>query len=227
MVETVVVVETVEVMVEGTPQIVEKEVIKEVEVEVVVTPTPPAPDADRIDELKVAQFGNPVNLDCWDWTSIDELDILHHFAEPLFRFDREGNIQGVVAEDWEMKSPTEWVINIRQGLKFQDPDYGELTAEEDVVASLEACFEPERRAIAKQPGVVAEMAIEILDDYTLSIKFPEPGTAALPNVWTYTAISSKKYLEQVGNDFTRKPMGTGPYKFVEWVPNVRIVGVAL
>ncbi len=217
--ETVVVMETVEVIVEGTPQIVEKEVVKEV----VVTATAAPPDATRIEELKVGQFGNPQVLDCWDWVAVDGLDILQHFAEPLFRFDREGVIHGVLVEDWEMVDPTEWILNLRKGVKFQDPEYGELTAE-DVVASLEACFDPEALAIRKQAGVVAEMEMEILDEYTIRIKFPEPGTAALPNLWTYTAITAKEYLEKVGKDFTQRPMGTGPFKFAEWTPNVRIVG---
>ena len=94
----------------------------------------PAAQPTRVEELKVGQFGDPVTLDCWDWTAVDELDILQHFAEPLFRFDRDGNITGAIAESWEMKSPTEWIIRIRKGIKFHDPEYGELTAE-DVVAS--------------------------------------------------------------------------------------------
>lgn len=211
-----------EVVVTAAPQVIEKEVVKEV----VVTATPapvPAPAVERIAELKVAQFGNPESLTCWDWVAVDEIDILSHFAEPLFRFDREGKIQGVVAESWELVSPTEWILNIRQGMKFHDPEYGELKAE-DVVASLEACFRPEGRALPKQPGVIAGMELEIVDDYTVRVKLPEPGTAALTNNWTYTFITSKKYLEDVGDDFNLRPMGTGPFKFVEWVPNVSIVG---
>lgn len=218
-VETVVVVETVEVMVEGTPQIVEKEVVKEV----VVTPTPAAPDVERVATLNVAQSSNPVGLDCWNWVSLTDMDIVGHFAEPLFQFDRQGNVQGVVAESWEMKAPTEWILNIRRGMKFHDPEYGELTAE-DVVASLEACFREDGRALPKQPGLVAEMELEIVDDYTVRVLLSEPGLAGLPNYWTWALITSKEYLEQVGDDFTRRPMGTGPYKFVEWVPNVRVVG---
>ena len=195
------------------------EVEKEGEKVVEVTAVP----AQSIEELKVAQFANPVDLTCWDWSSVDDLDILQHFAEPVFRFDREGNVTGAVAEEWEMISPTEWTIKIREGMKFHDPAYGELTAE-DVVASLEACFQPEGRNIKRMPGVVANMEMEIVDDYTISVKFPEPGTAALPNVWTYTAITSKAYLDEVGADFTRKPMGTGPFVFAEWTPDVEIVG---
>jgi peptide/nickel transport system substrate-binding protein len=37
-------------------------------------------------------------------------------------------------------------------------------------------------------------------------------------------INSKKYLEREGFDAAaRRPVGTGPYKFVEWSPNQRIV----
>lgn len=183
----------------------------------------PAAGPEVLEELTVGQFGDPVTLDCWDWTAVDELDILQHFAEPLFRFDREGNIHGVIAESWEMVDPTEWILHIRQGVPFQDPQYGEVTAQ-DVVASLEACFDPEGRALPKQPGVVAEMELEIVDDYTVRVTFPEPGTAALPNVWTYTAISDAEYLDEVGKEFARQPMGTGPFRFVEWAPNERIAG---
>src|SRR5690606_24052911 len=68
------------------------------------------------------------------------------------------------------------------------------------------------------------MELQIVDDYTVRVLFPEPGTAALPNNWAYTAISAKEYLEEVGTGFGRRPMGTGPFKFVRWVPNVVIEG---
>ena len=185
-------------------------------------PTAPPPP-ERIRALNVGQLGNPVDLTCWNWTSVDEIDILQHFAEPLFRFDRDGTLKGVVAEKWEMKSPTEWILNIRKGMKFHDPKYGEMKAE-DIIASLQWCFREGFRALPKQPGVIAKMQLEKVDDYTIRVKLPEPGSAGLANNWYYTAITSKKYLDEVGNDFNRKPFGTGPYKFVEWVPNVRVVG---
>ena len=189
--------------------------------EAAVAPTTPA--VERIEELQVAQFANPAELSCPNWGTQDTLDVMQHFAEPLFRFDRDRNIQGVLVESWEDDGPTTWTLHIRKGVKFQDSQYGELTAE-DVVASLEWCFSPEAPMVTVHPGLIAEMELAIVDDYTVEIKIPEPGLAGLPNSLGLTAITSKKYLEQVGAEWTLKPMGTGPYKFVEWEPNVRIVG---
>ncbi len=203
---------------------VEKPVIVEKIVEVVSTPTPLPPVTKRIEELTVAQIGNPVALDCWNYTSVDEADILYHFAEPLFAFDRQNQLHGVVAESWEMVSPTEWLIRIRKGLKFHDPEYGELKAE-DVVASLDACYNEEGISITRIPAPMVDRQVEILDPYTIRITLAEPGTAVLPNAYADAFMTSKRYLELVGlTGFTRRPMGTGPLKFVEWVPNVRIVG---
>jgi peptide/nickel transport system substrate-binding protein len=181
-----------------------------------------APQVSRVKELKVGQPANPVDITCWDWTAVNELDIAQHIVEPLWRFDRDGKLQGVVLDSWEMKSPTDWTLHIRKGMKFQDPKYGELKAE-DVVASLTLCFKPDGRALPKQSGVIAKMKLDAVDDYTVHVTLPEPGNAGLPNDWIYTEISSKKYLDEVGKGFNLKPMGTGPFKFVEWVPNVRIV----
>ena len=40
-----------------------------------------------------------------------------------------------------MQSPTNWVVKIRKGLRFHDPAYGELTAE-DVKATIEQAQQP-------------------------------------------------------------------------------------
>jgi peptide/nickel transport system substrate-binding protein len=150
--------------------------------------------AERIKELRVAQIGNPSAMDCWNSTAVDESDIIRHFLEPLFDVDREGTIQGAVAESWEMKSPTEWILRIRKGIKFHDPEYGELKAE-DVVASLDSCVRETARISIAFPKPVLKHQAEIVDEYTIRLTMPEPGTGALPNNFAYAYVYPKKYLE--------------------------------
>jgi peptide/nickel transport system substrate-binding protein len=130
-----------------------------------------------------------------------------------------------VAESFEMQSPTEWIIHIRPGMKFHDPKYGELTAE-DVVASINACYREDGKRIIQIPESIVNREVEILDDYTLKITLGDAGTAALPNYLTDVAVTAKEYLEETeaNKDLEKHPMGTGPLVFEEWVPNVQITG---
>ncbi len=177
-----------------------------------------------IDEEHIAQIGNPVALSCPDWSSSDEGDVLRHFAEQPFRFDRQNVLQPMLVERFEMIDPTEWVLHLRRGVKFHDPQYGDMHAD-DFVASLDFCFQSGSRNLGRIPSSLVNRQVEIIDDYTIRMKLGEPGTASLPNhLGNWIFVSAKEYIATMGNKFTRRPMGTGPYRFVEWVPNVRIVG---
>ena len=96
----------------------------------------PATGAQQdIAEVHIAQIGNPVALSCPNWSSSDEADVLRHFAEQPFGFDRQNVLQPVLVERFEMIAPTEWILHLRKGVKFHDPQYGEMHAD-DFVASL-------------------------------------------------------------------------------------------
>src|SRR5262245_25112662 len=81
-------------------------------------------------QITVAQLYNPEDMSPWNYTAVATVDIWAHFMEPLTVFDRQGNLTGIVAESWQMVSPTEWLVKIRQGMRFHDPKYGELTADD-------------------------------------------------------------------------------------------------
>ena len=188
----------------------------------VVTPTP-KPLPRRIEELVLAQTGNPVTLDAHA-SSVDEMDIVANMVEPLLLMTRDNEMVPWLAEELEMISSTEWLMTLRKGVKYHDPEYGEMKAE-DVVASVQFAFKPGSRNIARVPDTIANMEMEIIDDYNIRFKLTGQGTASFPNhlAAMRVFVSAKAYRDLVGDDFTRRPMGTGPFKFVEWVPNVRIV----
>jgi peptide/nickel transport system substrate-binding protein len=69
-----------------------------------------------------------------------------------------------------------------------------------------------------------EGTVEVVDLYTLRWTLKAPGLVTLPQWLTDMYVNSKKYLERAGYDAAgRRPVGTGPYKFVEWSPNQQIV----
>lgn len=176
------------------------------------------------DTLVVAQLFNPIDMSPWNYTALATVDIWEHFMEPLTRIDRQGQVQGVVVESWEMVSPAEWILHIRKGMKFHDPKYGELTAE-DVKYSIDRSGHKDEVVSRLLPEAIKQGSTEVIDQYTLRWKLAAPGLGSLPNWMAILHATSKAYVEGEGKEvFKQRPMGAGPYKFVEWVTNQRVVG---
>ncbi|HXH09737.1 MAG TPA: ABC transporter substrate-binding protein [Alphaproteobacteria bacterium] len=177
----------------------------------------------RAPQLVIAQLGNPTALDGWNWAATSEQDILGHIQETLVEYDRQAKLHPLLADRLEMKTPAEWIVTIRKGVKFHEPALGELTAE-DVKASIEANLRKGTAMSLRVPAPMREGTLEVIDAHTLRWKLKEPGLVTLPQWLVDEYITSKKYLEREGYDgAARRPVGTGPYTFVEWSPNQRVV----
>ena len=127
----------------------------------------------------------------------------------LFNTDVEMNPQPNLVESYENTSETEWVFKLKQGVKFHNGD--EMKAE-DVVASIEygkTCAEVNLYNQCVE-------TIEAVDEYTIKITTPGPSAVLLNHLCHYgNSILPKKLLDE-GHDFASDPVGTGPYKLVEW-----------
>jgi peptide/nickel transport system substrate-binding protein len=173
--------------------------------------------------LVIAQLGNPTALDGWNWAATSEQDMLGHMQETLLEYDRQAKLQPLLAESLEMKSPAEWIINLRQGVKFHVPELGDLTAA-DVKASIEANLRQGTAMSLRVPAAMREGTLEVIDTHTLRWQLKDPGLVTLPQWLVDEYITSKKYLEKEGYEgAARRPVGTGAYRFVEWSPNQQVV----
>jgi peptide/nickel transport system substrate-binding protein len=111
---------------------------------------------------------------------------------------------------------------LRPGVKFQNGDPLDAAA---VVAHFDRLKNdttqiPNAISAAMKlvyAGAVAEDATTV----TLNFNKPQPSmllTLADPN----TAITNAKYVAEMGADAPRKPMGSGPFRFVDWTQGVEI-----
>lgn len=120
-----------------------------------------------------------------------------------------------LAESWEQGNGF-WTVHLRQGVTFHN---GEAFTAEDVIASFERMKNKEEPNIAST-NLDAITEMEALDDYT--VKFVTEDTGFL-NMLCNVGINPKDTLEEMGADaFSSAPVGTGPYKFIEWVPGEHI-----
>lgn len=139
----------------------------------------------------------------------------------LVRYDDTLNIVGDLAESWEI-SPDglEITFYLRKGVRWHD---GEAFTARDVQFTYETMIDP------KTPTAYAEdfrqvEKFEVLDDLTVRVRYGKPFAPALIS-WAM-GIVPRHLLE--GEDLTttdlgRRPVGTGPYRFVEWRPAEQIV----
>jgi peptide/nickel transport system substrate-binding protein len=146
--------------------------------------------------------------------------------DSLVGFNLEkGGVGPGVAERWEL-SPDgmTWTFFIRPGQTFHNGD--KLTAH-DVKFSLERQMGPGSLAAAAATMRRSIKGIEVVDDLTVKVttNTPQIGLPAGLSraVAPEGAIMPKAYIEKVGEEeYRKKPIGSGPWKFVRNVPGDRI-----
>ena len=128
----------------------------------------------------------------------------------LVKLDTETNeIVPDLAESWEMVDDTTWKFHIREGVKFHN---GETLTAEDCLFSIQ------NNSYAWMWGAIDRENSYCEDDLTLVVKTYEAYPALVNMLSSECPIVCKSAWEEMGEDgFSRNPVGTGPYKFVEWI----------
>jgi peptide/nickel transport system substrate-binding protein len=153
-----------------------------------------------------------------------------HYQAPVYDcivwFDPvKGGIGPGVAERWEMAPDGKsWIFYVRKGQRWHN---GDPVTAHDIKFSLERTISPES-LVSRAAGLRSDIErIEVQDDYTVRVYtngtlpyFPEGLSRA---VFQEGQLMPKKYIETVGVEgFRKKPIGSGPWKFVRSVPGDRV-----
>lgn len=126
---------------------------------------------------------------------------------------------------------SEWAISddgltytfvLRQDVKFHD---GTPFNAQAVAANLDRITNPDNASQKAVFMLGTYTGYEIVDDYTIRLKLSQPYTPLLDSLsQVYLGIASPKALSEYSNDrYQFHQVGTGPYKFVEYIPGDRIV----
>lgn len=135
--------------------------------------------------------------------------------EGLFKLDPvTGEIMPCLATSYEWVADNVVRVHLRDDVYFHD---GSKFTAEDVLFNLSRGVKSASKEYSY--GTVDYESCKIIDDYTIDIATygPYPALLAcmLDNGWV---MISKNYFENTDYaDFIRKPMGTGPWVFSEWI----------
>jgi len=172
-------------------------------------------------ELRVAKTSDAVSLDPHDAAAGPSMEVYVNIYEALTRVAPDGTIKPWLALSWERIDDYTVRFYLRKGVKFHDGTDFNATA---VKFSVERAIDPDNPArVAGSLGPIA--GVEVVDDYTVDIFTSEPY-GPVPLAMSYfiaVGIVSPAAVKKYGEDFGMHPVGTGPFRFVEWIPNQRIV----
>lgn len=167
------------------------------------------------DEIVVALAADIVSLDPQGHNDTESETVSFLLFNRLFRLNTDFEAVPDLVEDWSQPSDTEWVFKIKEGVKFHD---GVEMTSEDVKFSLERSMES-----PKVKHVLTEIEkVEIVDKYTVKVTTKVPFAPFLFTLAHAGASIMPKHYVESGDDWAN-PVGSGQYKFVEWVSGDKVV----
>ena len=178
--------------------------------------------------LVVGQIAEPKSLDPAVDTAVNDFRILMNIYDGLVRY-KSGTleVEPALAESWEISEDgTEYVFDLREGVTFHD---GTPFNAEAVVFNFERMLNEDHPYYDTGPFPLsfffsAVESVEAVDEDTVKFTLNAPYAPFLSNLAYPTGlIVSPEAVRAHGDEFGRNPSGTGPYRFVEWVSNQRVV----
>ncbi|WP_375690484.1 ABC transporter substrate-binding protein [Pseudooceanicola sp. LIPI14-2-Ac024] len=148
--------------------------------------------------------------------------VIRTVMEPLLDWNFESNQpEPLLATEWSVNDDqTVWTLKLREGVKMHDGS--DFTAE-DVAHHYNRILDPANKSRSRT-YISAIERVEPVDDYTVAFHLKHPWSAILPYLATYGYSGPIPSSDQVEAGVQqREPVGTGPYRLVDWRPGDRLI----
>ena len=167
-------------------------------------------------EAEPPTLNSLVEHDTWTrWITLDAI------SEPLLRQTAPGSFSPALATAWTAPDPRTLRFTLRPGVTFHD---GSALTPEDVIATLDRARGP-----SAAPDVRADFdalrSVEKTSDREVVLHFDKPQPLALQALSQLAILPAHAFGEGDlrSQPASRAPIGTGPFRLVEWTTGQRIV----
>ncbi|MDR7434804.1 MAG: ABC transporter substrate-binding protein [Armatimonadota bacterium] len=165
------------------------------------------------------------NLDPAFINQVFQFQVASNVLSGLTHIDKDLIPRGDLAESWEVsRNGLQWTFHLRRGVRFHN---GDLFTADDVIYTYNRTLDPKVGSLHRAVLEGVEKA-EKLDDYTVRFTLSRPRASFLIKVTERSSgraltIVNRRAIEQMGKEYTRRPVGTGPFRIVEHRLGERLV----
>ncbi len=173
------------------------------------------------DDLTIGLASEPTSIDPHYHNLTPNNAFGRHLFDRLILPDETQQLQPGLAVSWKAIDDLTWEFKLREGVTFHD---GNPFNADDVVFSFERA--PDVPNSPSSFGTYTKgKTVEKIDDLTIHIKTETPYPLVPNDVMTLPIVSVEAGDGAATEDYNsgKAAVGTGPFKFVEYVPGDRIV----
>ncbi len=184
------------------------------------TPLAPQPtpttEAAEPTEIVVVVPADIKSLDKCAEETFNSMNVTGNIFDRLLQYDEDMNIQPMLATSYEVLDDHTWRFHLREGVTFHN---GEPFNAEVVKFTLDRASDPES-VLAYYVTTVEET--KVIDEYTVDVITSVPDAVLDRKVGAWIDMVPPGAVEELGERFGDSPVGSGPFKFVDWVKGDRI-----
>lgn len=173
----------------------------------------PASAQTRAKELVLAEGTALKTLNPYRSISTPERHFIGLIFQRLVKIDHQGTIVGDLAESWDVKDGKVWTFKLRKGVRFSNGEPFNAAAAKaafDVIADKGYAH-----VFAAQFSGITRS--EVIDETTLRLHTEKPFAPLLINLCSHSAaMVPPRHFKEAKEDFSFKPIGTGPYALKSW-----------
>jgi peptide/nickel transport system substrate-binding protein len=170
-------------------------------------------------EITIVQGVDAESLDPMVTTNAGSRSMMLGMFDTLIWLDETLTPQPSLALSWSHPNEATWRLRLRQGVRFHD---GSPFNADTAKFSIDRFFDPDTKNPQAGDFRSAFKETRVVDEHTIDVVTNGPYPA-FPNAQFTIIMMSPSSVKAAGAEVAKKPVGTGQYRFVEWVPGERLV----
>jgi peptide/nickel transport system substrate-binding protein len=171
-------------------------------------------------QIVISQPADATTMDPGRSTQVLTVNYFANLYDTLTRWDASLKLQPGLATAWKSSNETTWEITLRSGVKFHD---GSPLTAEDVKANYDRILTPGKTVVTAGFATIEAVQVTGPTSLRLVTKKPDPLIPVRMAQMGGYIYPARLATDAGVKELARKPVGTGPYRFVEWVKDDRLV----